>query len=130
MQIEHEAATGVLYLLAVRRTWIPVTDSRKGYHATRVRLALVLRFDVQWSAFQREETANRMRKVYIGVRIQGTRRFFKSVSSVLSTNGMVIKFFSVRTNRCIAFYGFQEFLFGRRDVFFRATVCRENILDN
>lgn len=76
MQIEHEAATDVLYLLAVRRTWIPVTDSRKGYHATRVRLALVLRFDVQWSAFQREETANRMRKVYIGVRIQGTRRFF------------------------------------------------------
>lgn len=65
MQIEHEAATDVLYLLAVRRTWIPVTDSRKGYHATRVRLALVLRFDVQWSAFQREETANRMRKVCI-----------------------------------------------------------------
>lgn len=62
-------------------------------------------------------------------RVQGTRRF-KRVSSVLSTNGMVIKFFSVRTNRCVAFYGFQEFLFGPRDVFFRATACRENILDN
>lgn len=67
--------------------------------------------------------------MYIGVRI-GNERFFKSVSSVLSTNGMVIKFFSVRTNRCIAFYDFQEFLFGPRDAFSRATVCRENILDN
>lgn len=110
MQIEHGAATDVLYLLAVRRTWIPVTDSRKGYHATLVcdSSSGPPWFDVRRSAFQREETANRGQARCTYRRVRGTRRF-KRVSSVLSTNGMVIKFFSVRTNRCVAFYGFQEF---------------------
>lgn len=69
MQIEHGAATDVLYLLAVRRTWIPVTDSRKGYHATLV--CDSSSGSPVWRATERFPTwrncESRASKVYIGV---------------------------------------------------------------
>lgn len=55
MQIEHEATTAVLYLLAIRGTWISFTDSRKRYHATVPYALARFSFAVQWNAFQREK---------------------------------------------------------------------------
>lgn len=74
MQIEHEATTAVLYLLAIRGTWISFTDSRKRYHAT-VPCALAMR--ALYSRLPCNETLSNAKNYESYVSIRSGNELFK-----------------------------------------------------
>lgn len=131
MQIEHGAATDVLYLLAVRRTWIPVTDSRKGYHATLVcdssSGSLGLTCDGALSNVKKLRIAGKQ-GVHTGV--YGERDVLKEFHRCSRRMAWLLSFSRLERIVVSRFTASKNFLFRPRDVFFRATACRENILDN